>query len=195
LIISNELIVKVNITTTPIPGLLIIEPQIFKDERGYFIESYNQQKLNDAGIQTVFVQDNESKSVRGTIRGLHYQLHPYSQTKLVRVITGAVFDVAVDLRKGSPTFGQWYGIELNEENKIQFYIPQGFAHGFSVLSETAVFAYKCDRIYNPVAERGIYYNDHSLKIDWIISEKEAIVSNKDLKHPLFVDAEINFSFS
>lgn len=195
MIISNELIVKVNITTTPIPGLLIIEPQIFKDERGYFIESYNQQKLNDAGIQTVFVQDNESKSVRGTIRGLHYQLHPYSQTKLVRVITGAVFDVAVDLRKGSPTFGQWYGIELNEENKIQFYIPQGFAHGFSVLSETAVFAYKCDRIYNPAAERGIYYNDHSLKIDWIISEKDAIVSNKDLKHPLFVDAEINFSFS
>jgi len=184
----------VNIIKTPIPGLLIIEPQVFRDERGYFIESYNQQKLLEAGIQTVFVQDNESKSVRGTIRGLHYQLDPHSQTKLVRVITGAVFDVAVDLRKGSPTFGQWYGIELTEENKIQFYIPQGFAHGFSVLSETAVFAYKCDRIYNPGAERGICYNDPSLQIDWRISEKEAIVSNKDLKHPLFIKAEINFSF-
>ena len=183
-----------NIIKTPIPGLLIIEPQVFRDERGYFIESYNQQKLLEAGIQTVFVQDNESKSVRGTIRGLHYQLDPHSQTKLVRVITGAVFDVAVDLRKGSPTFGQWYGIELTEENKIQFYIPQGFAHGFSVLSETAVFAYKCDRIYNPGAERGICYNDPSLQIDWRISEKEAIVSNKDLKHPLFIKAEINFSF-
>jgi dTDP-4-dehydrorhamnose 3,5-epimerase len=184
----------VNIIKTPIPGLLVIEPQVFRDERGYFIESYNQQKLIDAGIQTVFVQDNESKSVRGTIRGLHYQLDPHSQTKLVRVITGAVFDVAVDLRKGSPTFGQWYGIELTEENKIQFYIPQGFAHGFSVLSETAVFAYKCDRIYNPGAERGICYNDPSLQIDWKISEKEAIVSNKDLKHPDIKNAEMNFSF-
>jgi dTDP-4-dehydrorhamnose 3,5-epimerase len=184
----------VNIIKTPIPGLLVIEPQVFRDERGYFIESYNQQKLIDAGIQTVFVQDNESKSVRGTIRGLHYQLDPYSQTKLVRVIKGSVFDVAVDLRKGSPTFGQWYGIELNEENKTQFYIPQGFAHGFSVLSETAVFAYKCDRIYNPGAERGICYNDPSLQIDWRISEKEAIVSNKDLNHPLFINAEMNFRF-
>jgi dTDP-4-dehydrorhamnose 3,5-epimerase len=184
----------VNIIKTPIPGLLIIEPQVFRDERGYFIESYNQQKLLEAGIQTVFVQDNESKSVHGTIRGLHYQLDPHSQTKLVRVISGAVFDVAVDLRKGSPTFGQWYGIELTEENKIQFYIPRGFAHGFSVLSETAVFVYKCDRIYNPGAERGICYNDPSLQIDWRISEKEAIVSNKDLKHPLFSNAEINFIF-
>jgi dTDP-4-dehydrorhamnose 3,5-epimerase len=184
----------VNIIKTPIPGLLVIEPQVFRDERGYFIESYNQQKLLEAGIQTVFVQDNESKSVRGTIRGLHYQLDPYSQTKLVRVISGAVFDVAVDLRKGSPTFGQWYGIELNEENKIQFYIPQGFAHGFSVLSNTTIFAYKCDRIYNPSAERGICYNDPSFQIDWKISDKEVIVSNKDLKHPLFSNAEINFSF-
>lgn len=182
------------IIETPIPGLLIIEPQVFADQRGYFLESYNQQKLHDAGISTIFVQDNESKSGRGVIRGLHYQLAPYSQTKLVRVIQGSVYDVAVDCRKGSPTFGQSYGLELSEENKLQFFIPKGFAHGFSVLSETAVFSYKCDALYNPAVERGIRYNDPELKINWKIDSSQANVSGKDTILPLFADAEMNFKY-
>ncbi|MDO9613930.1 MAG: dTDP-4-dehydrorhamnose 3,5-epimerase [Bacteroidota bacterium] len=182
------------IIKTPIPGLLIIEPRVFADQRGYFIESYNQQKFEEAAIFTVFVQDNESKSGRGVIRGLHYQLEPYSQTKLVRVIQGSVYDVAVDCRKGSPTFGQSYGLELSEDNKLQFFIPKGFAHGFSVLSETAIFSYKCDALYNPASERGIFYNDPALKIDWQIDSSEAIVSGKDTILPLFADAEMNFKF-
>jgi len=184
----------VKIIETPIPGLLIIEPQVFADQRGYFLESYNQQKLHDAGISTIFVQDNESKSGRGVIRGLHYQLAPYSQTKLVRVIQGSVYDVAVDCRKGSPTFGQSYGLELSEENKLQFFIPKGFAHGFSVLSETAVFSYKCDALYNPAVERGIRYNDPVLKINWKIDSSQANVSGKDTILPLFADAEMNFKY-
>jgi len=184
----------VKITETYIPGLLIIEPWVFADQRGYFFESYNQQKFQEAGISTVFIQDNESKSGRGVIRGLHYQLAPYSQTKLVRVIQGSVYDVAVDCRLGSPTFGQSYGLELSEENKLQFFIPKGFAHGFSVLSETAVFSYKCDALYNPAAERGMLYNDPALKINWGIEPSEAIVSGKDTIHPLFADAEMNFNF-
>jgi len=184
----------VKIIETPIPGLLIIEPQVFADQRGYFLESYNQQKLHDAGISTIFVQDNESKSGRGVIRGLHYQLAPYSQTKLVRVIQGSVYDVAVDCRKGSPTFGQSYGLELSEENKLQFFIPKGFAHGFSVLSETAVFSYKCDALYNPAVERGIRYNDPELKINWKIDSSQANVSGKDTILPLFADAEMNFKY-
>ena len=182
------------IIETPIPGLLTIEPQVFADQRGYFLESYNQQKLHDAGISTIFVQDNESKSGRGVIRGLHYQLAPYSQTKLVRVIQGSVYDVAVDCRKGSPTFGQSYGLELSEENKLQFFIPKGFAHGFSVLSETAVFSYKCDALYNPAVERGIRYNDPVLKINWRIDSSQANVSGKDTILPLFADAEMNFKY-
>ena len=182
------------IIETNIPGLLIIEPQVFADQRGYFLESYNQQKLHDAGISTIFVQDNESKSGRGVIRGLHYQLAPYSQTKLVRVIQGNVYDVAVDCRKGSPTFGQSYGLELSEENKLQFFIPKGFAHGFSVLSETAVFSYKCDALYNPAVERGIRYNDPVLKINWRIDSSQANVSGKDTILPLFADAEMNFKY-
>ena len=182
------------IIETPIPGLLIIEPQVFADQRGYFLESYNQQKLHDAGISTIFVQDNESKSGRGVIRGLHYQLAPYSQTKLVRVIQGSVYDVAVDCRKGSPTFGQSYGLELSEENKLQFFIPKGFAHGFSVLSETAVFSYKCDALYNPAVERGIRYNDPVLKINWRIDSSQANVSGNDTILPLFADAEMNFKY-
>ena len=180
------------IIETPISGLLIIEPQVFADQRGYFLESYNQQKFKEAGISTVFVQDNESKSGRGVIRGLHYQLGPFAQTKLVRVIQGSVYDVAVDCREGSPTFGQSYGLELSEENKLQFFIPKGFAHGFSVLSVTAVFSYKCDALYNPAAERGILYNDPALKINWGIDASEAIVSGKDTILPLFADAEMNF---
>ena len=182
------------IIETPIPGLLIIEPRVFADQRGYFLESYNQQKLEEAGISTIFVQDNESKSGKGVIRGLHYQLAPYAQTKLVRVIKGRVYDVAVDCRNGSPTFGQAFGLELSEENKLQFFIPQGFAHGFSVLSETAVFSYKCDAFYNPEVDRGIRYNDPALKINWEIDTSEAIVSDKDAMLPLFADAEMNFKF-
>lgn len=182
------------IIETSIPGLLILEPRVFADTRGYFLESYNQKKMEEAGISVVFVQDNESKSGRGVIRGLHYQLGPYSQTKLVRVIQGSVYDVAVDCRKGSPTFGQSFGLELSEENKLQFYIPKGFAHGFSVLSETAVFSYKCDNLYNPDAERGILYNDPALQINWGIDVSEAIVSGKDTILPLFADAEMNFEF-
>jgi len=184
----------VKIIETPIPGLLILEPRVFADQRGYFLESYNQQKLQEAGISTIFVQDNESKSGRGVIRGLHYQLAPYSQTKLVRVIQGSVYDVAVDCREGSPTFGQSFGLELNEENKLQFYIPKGFAHGFSVLSETAVFSYKCDALYNPSAERGIRYNDPALKINWGIDSSVSVVSGKDMILPLFGNAELNFKY-
>jgi len=184
----------VKIIETPIPGLLILEPRVFADQRGYFLESYNQQKLQEAGISTIFVQDNESKSGRGVIRGLHYQLAPYSQTKLVRVIQGSVYDVAVDCREGSPTFGQSFGLELSEENKLQFYIPKGFAHGFSVLSETAVFSYKCDALYSPLAERGIRYNDPALKINWGIDSSEAVVSGKDTILPLFGNAELNFKY-
>ena len=182
------------IIETPIPGLLIIEPVIFADQRGYFLESYNQQKLSEAGIYSNFVQDNESKSSKGVIRGLHYQLNPYAQSKLVRVIQGRVYDVAVDCRKGSPTFGQSYGLELSEENKLQFYIPKGFAHGFSVLSETAVFSYKCDAFYNPAAERGIIYNDPFLNIDWGLDASESVISGKDTLHPLFAEAEMNFIY-
>jgi dTDP-4-dehydrorhamnose 3,5-epimerase len=184
----------VKIIKTSIPGLLIIEPRVFADQRGYFLESYNQKKFQEAGISTIFVQDNESKSGKGVIRGLHFQLAPFGQTKLVRVIQGRVFDVAVDCREGSPTFGQAYGLELSEENKLQFYIPKGFAHGFSVLSETAIFSYKCDSLYNPTVERGILYNDPALKIDWRIDPSEAIVSGKDTVLPLFTDAEMNFKF-
>jgi dTDP-4-dehydrorhamnose 3,5-epimerase len=184
-----------NIVETYIPDLLVIEPKIFEDQRGYFFESYSEEIYRKNGINTKFVQDNESKSSYGVLRGLHYQLAPYAQTKLVRVVEGEVFDVAVDLRKNSPTFGKWYGIVLSAENKKQFYIPQGFAHGFAVLSPTAVFSYKCDNYYNPQSERGILYNDAKLGIDWKIDLSEAIVSPKDKVHPDFEHAEINFSYS
>ena len=180
------------IIETPIKDLLIIKPRVFGDARGYFLETYNQQQYINAGIDINFVQDNLSKSSYGVIHGLHYQLHPHSQSKLVSVVSGAVWDVAVDLRKNSPTYGQWYGIELNEENHLRFFIPKGFAHGFSVLSETAVFSYKCDDLYNPTLERGLMYNDPMLNIDWKIPAEKALISDKDTKHPLFVDAEKNF---
>lgn len=180
------------IIETPIKDLLIVKPRVFGDARGYFLETYNQQQYINSGIDINFVQDNLSKSSYGVIRGLHYQLHPHSQSKLVSVVSGAVWDVAVDLRKNSPTYGQWYGIELNEENHLRFFIPKGFAHGFSVLSETAVFSYKCDDLYNPTLERGLMYNDPMLNIDWKIPAEKALISDKDTKHPLFVDAEKNF---
>jgi dTDP-4-dehydrorhamnose 3,5-epimerase len=180
------------IIKTPIPDLLIIKPRVFADARGFFCETYNENKFREVGIDLHFCQDNQSKSSYGVIRGLHYQLNPQSQSKLVSVALGSVWDVAVDLRKDSPSFGQWYGIELTEENHLQFLIPQGFAHGFSVLSETALFIYKCDNFYSPTLERGIMYNDPALAIDWKIPTDEAIISEKDTKHPLFKDAEKNF---
>lgn len=180
---------------TKIPGLLIIEPDIFGDNRGYFYESYNLGKYNEIGIDANFIQDNESKSTKGVIRGLHYQLEPYSQAKLVRVISGSVFDVVVDIRKGSPTYGEWFGIELSDRNKFQLYIPRGFAHGFSVLSEEVIFNYKCDRFYNKQSERGIKYNDPELNIDWHISLEEISSSEKDMKLPVLQEAEINYTYN
>ncbi|MGQ9846522.1 MAG: dTDP-4-dehydrorhamnose 3,5-epimerase [Bacteroidales bacterium] len=177
------------IIKTYIPDLLIIEPDIFKDHRGYFIESYNEKRFIDLGITNHFVQDNESQSIYGVIRGLHYQIGKFSQAKLVRVIKGKVLDVAVDLRKNSPTFGQWFSIELSEENKTMFFIPKGFAHGFSVLSDVAIFSYKCDQFYNKEYERGILFSDPELKIDWKIKPENAIVSEKDKTLPFFKDAQ------
>lgn len=183
------------ITETPLPGLLIIEPSVFNDQRGYFFESFQHQRYQDSGIESHFIQDNESKSVRGVVRGLHYQLNPVAQAKLVRVVQGTVFDVAVDLRSGSPTFGQWFGIELDSTSKRQLFIPRGFAHGFSVLSETAIFIYKCDNIYSREYERAINAFDPKLAIDWQLKESDWQVSEKDQVAPLFENAEMNFTFS
>jgi len=180
------------IIETEFPGLLIIEPKIFEDSRGYFFESYNAKQLNEKGINITFLQDNQSKSSYGVLRGLHYQLNPAAQTKLIRVLDGEIWDVAVDIRKGSPTFGKWFGIELSSDNKNQLYIPHGFAHGFAVLSETAVVMYKCDNFYNTQLERGIQFNDPELRIDWKIPVNEAILSPKDTKHPTLNNADINF---
>ena len=180
------------IIKTDIPDLLIIKNRVFQDPRGYFVETYNEKTFAENGITTKFVQDNRSKSSYGVIRGLHYQLNPHSQAKLVSVVVGKVFDVAVDLRKNSPTFGKWHGVELSDENHLQFLIPQGFAHGFSVLSETAIFSYKCDNFYTPQSEGGIIYNDASLNIDWQIPAEKVVVSEKDLKLPLLKDANLNF---
>lgn len=174
-----------NIIKTPIEGLLVIEPQVFKDARGYFVETYNEQRYREAGIDAVFVQDNQSCSSYGVVRGLHFQRPPYSQAKLVCCTVGRVLDVAVDLRPDSPTYGKWYGVELSEENKRQFFIPRGFAHGFSVLSNSAIFTYKCDNLYHPEAEGGILLNDPDLGIDWKVPEELRIISDKDKKHPTF----------
>jgi len=152
--------------TTNIPGVLIIEPDIFNDSRGYFFESYNYEKYSEFGINDDFIQDNESYSVKGVLRGLHYQLPPFTQSKLVRVIKGKILDVAVDIRKSSPYFGEYVSVELSDKNKKQFYIPRGFAHGFVVLSDEVIFAYKCDNIYSPKHARGIMYNDPDININW-----------------------------
>lgn len=183
------------ISDTPLMGLKLIEPSVFRDARGYFFESYNREILAGAGISNLFVQDNESRSSRGVVRGLHYQLEPYAQAKLVRVVEGAVFDVAVDLRRGSPSFGKWFGTLLSGENKLQMLIPAGFAHGFSVLSPDVVFAYKCDQLYHKASERGIRFCDPFLGIDWHLPEGEWLVSEKDLQAPLFADAEYNFNYT
>jgi dTDP-4-dehydrorhamnose 3,5-epimerase len=183
-----------NVIKTDIPGLYIIEPKVFQDDRGYFFESYQEEKLSQQGITTRFVQDNQSKSSYGVIRGLHYQLEPYAQTKLIRVLDGRIYDVAVDVRKGSPTFGKWFGLEISSENKKQLYVPKGFAHGFSVLSETAVVFYKCDSLYHPAAEGGIVYNDPSLGIDWKVEQGKDLLSAKDKVLPLLKNANLNFTF-
>ncbi len=179
---------------TGIEGLLLIEPDVHADPRGYFFESYQYEKYREAGLANPFVQDNESKSGYGVIRGLHYQLEPYAQAKLVRVIRGRVYDVVVDLREGSPTFGKWLGFELTGKNKQQLFVPRGFAHGFAVLSNKVVLAYKCDRLYSREYERGISYRDPFLNIDWQIPENKQIVSEKDKQAPDFENAERNFIF-
>lgn len=180
------------IIKTDIEGPVIIEPRIFKDNRGYFFEAYSQREFDEKVMPVKFVQDNESMSSYGVIRGLHYQKMPYTQSKLVRCVKGAVLDVAVDIRKGSPTFGQHIAVELTEENHRQFFIPRGFAHGFAVLSDIAVFEYKCDNFYTPQADAGIQLNDENLGIEWRIPMEKAILSEKDLKHPLLKDAVLDF---
>ncbi len=174
---------------TEIDGVFIIEPVVFEDERGYFFESYNQEDLKKQGIDYNFIQDNQSKSRYGTIRGIHFQKGEYAQAKLVRVLEGTVLDVAVDLRRGSPTFGKHVAVELSAENRRQLMIPRGFGHGFSVLSETAVFAYKCDNVYNKAAEGGLRYDDPALGIDWKIDPSKAILSEKDKVNPLLEEIE------
>ena len=176
-----------NVIKTPIEGLLIIEPRVFHDARGYFVETYNEQRYREAGVDATFVQDNQSCSTYGVVRGLHFQKPPYTQAKLVSCTKGRVLDVAVDLRKESPTYGKWYAVELSEENHRQFYIPRGFAHGFSVLSEQAVFTYKCDNLYHPETEGGLLLSDPDVAIEWQVPEEMRVISEKDTKHPLFKD--------
>jgi len=169
-------------------GLYIIEPQVFEDERGCFFESYNLQKMTGHGLDAKFVQDNESKSEYGVIRGLHYQLEPFAQTKLLRVVQGKILDIALDLRLKSTTYGSYYAAELSSENKRQFYIPKGFAHGFSVLSQEAIVNYKCDNYYNKSAEHGVNINDSKLQINWQIEKSKQIISKKDRLLPQIIDA-------
>lgn len=178
--------------TTDIPGLLIFEPKVFTDSRGYFFESYNEKIFEEQGINIRFVQDNQSSSSYGVIRGLHYQLNPFAQTKLIRVLSGRILDVAVDMRKGSPTFGQHFDLELSAENKKQLLVPKGFAHGFSVLSDTAEVLYKCDEFYNKNSEGGIRFDDPALNINWQIPVDKAIISDKDQQLPLFDYCKNNF---
>ncbi len=179
---------------TGFQGLLVIEPQVWPDPRGYFFESFNRKKFLEAGLNFLPVQDNESSSVRGVIRGLHYQINPDAQSKLIRVVLGEIYDVALDLRSGSPTFGKWFGIKLSAESRKMLFIPKGFAHGFSVLSERTIIQYKCDNLYNPASERGIRFDDQTLSIDWLIEKDEYIVSQKDMGHPSFEEADHNFLF-
>ena len=179
---------------TALDGVVVIEPRLFEDARGYFFESFSQREFDEKVGKVVFVQDNESKSSYGVMRGLHFQRPPFTQSKLVRCVKGAVLDVAVDIRKGSPTYGQHVAVELTEENHRQIFIPKGFAHGFAVLSETAVFQYKCDEFYHPEADSGISILDDTLGIDWRIPTEKAILSDKDTKHPLLKDFDSPFVF-
>lgn len=178
-----------NVIKTAIDGVFILEPRLFEDARGYFFESFNQREFEEKVAPVVFVQDNESKSSYGVVRGLHYQKPPYTQSKLVRVVKGAVLDVAVDVRKDSPTFGQHVAVELTGENHRQFFIPRGFLHGFSVLSEEVVFQYKCDNFYAPASEGAVAWDDPDLGIDWRIPAEQVILSEKDRHHPRLKDVD------
>lgn len=190
--INNKIMTYIE---TEISGVWIIEPKVFKDARGYFMEAWKKAEFEEHIGKVEFVQDNESCSSKGVLRGLHYQLAPYSQSKLVRVIKGCVLDVAVDLRKGSPTFGKYVAVELSDENKRQFFIPQGFAHGFHVMSEEAVFTYKVDNPYAPTHERGLRFDDPTVGVDWKITEPAILnLSDKDRNAALLQDVEINFEF-
>lgn len=182
-----------NVITTPFEGLFILEPRVFGDERGYFFESFNEQVFEQAtGFRNKFVQDNQARSVKNVLRGLHYQNEPIAQTKLIRCLSGSIWDVVVDLRKDSATYKQWYGVELSDENKRQFLVPRGFAHGYSVLSDSAEVFYKCDNFYSKENEGGVLYNDPSLGIDWKINLSDAIVSDKDKVQTLLVDCNSRF---
>lgn len=180
---------------TALEGVLIMEPRVFKDARGYFFESFSQREFDEKVRPIRFVQDNESMSTYGVVRGLHYQRMPYTQSKLVRCVKGRVLDVAVDIRRGSPTFGQHVAVELSEENHRQLFIPRGFAHGFSVLSDVAVFQYKCDNFYHPEADAGIQLMDEALGIDWRIPIEQAILSEKDLHHAKLCDVVLDFDIN
>lgn len=181
-------------TETNIPGLFLFQPKVFEDSRGYFFESYNKNVFSAAGLDHDWIQDNESFSGYGVIRGLHFQKPPKAQAKLIRVLEGKIYDVAVDIRKGSPTLGKWFGVELSSENKLQFLVPKGFAHGFSVLSAFAKVLYKCDNLYDRHSEAGIIYNDADLNIDWQIPADKRIISEKDDKQPSFKEHNISFVF-
>jgi len=180
--------------STELPGLLIFEPSVFADSRGYFFESYNEKIFLQQGITIRFVQDNQSSSCYGVIRGLHYQLNPLAQSKLIRVLSGSILDIAVDIRKGSPTYGHHFDIELSAENKKQVLVPKGFAHGFSVLSERAEVLYKCDEFYNKNSEAGIRFDDPVLNIDWQVPHDKAAISEKDQQLPSFDECKNNFVF-
>lgn len=184
-----------NVIKTDIEGVVVIEPRVFDDARGYFFESYSKRRFDEAVRPIEFVQDNESMSTRGVIRGLHFQRPPFSQSKLVRCVRGAVLDVVVDIRRGSPTYGSHVAVELTGENRRQLFVPRGFAHGFAVLSDEAVFQYKCDNYYHPESEGGISIADNSLGIDWRINPAEAILSDKDLRNPMFSDFESPFDIT
>lgn len=179
---------------TDFPGLLVFEPRVFEDSRGYFYESYNENNCRQEGIDIRFVQDNQAKSSYGVIRGLHYQLDPHGQTKFIRALSGRILDVVVDIRKGSPTYGKAFSIELSAENKLQLLIPKGFAHGYSVLTNTAEVFYKCDAFYNKEAEGGIFLSDPALNIDWKIPEADRIISEKDKLWPGLLHCRQNFQF-
>lgn len=184
------------LTTTDIEGIVILEPQVFNDERGYFFEAFNEARFAElVGVNTRFVQDNESRSKEGVVRGLHFQLPPYAQSKLVRVVRGAVLDVAVDIRRGSPTYGRYVAVELSEENRRQLFIPRGFAHGFSVLRGDAVLEYKCDNLYNRESEGAIRWDDPTLAIDWRIDPASVIVSEKDRQSKPFAECTTLFDYN
>lgn len=184
---------EINVVKTPIEGLVVIEPSVFGDDRGYFMETYNAETFKKHGLDMQFIQDNESRSHRGVLRGLHFQ-REYSQGKLVRCTKGSVWDVGVDLRKGSPTYGQWYGVELTEDNKKMFYIPEGFAHGFVVLSDEAVFNYKCTNLYHPEFDGGIRWNDPDVAIEWPDAGCEVSLSEKDTKQPFLAEVRDQLQF-